>query len=78
MPGSPDMCKNIFNHVALGHALTMMGACDKYLKDVDKQSDREDIIKTEIFTRNRESTLVEALLLRGHDNTCLAEVRRCW
>lgn len=56
----------------------MMAECDKYHKDIDKKGDREDIIKTEIYTRAMESTLVEALLMRWTDNTCLAEVRRCW
>jgi hypothetical protein len=55
-----------------------MSACDDYLKKADKKCDRIDVIEAEIYTRSRESTLVEALLLRGHDNTCLAEIYRCW
>jgi len=85
MPGIPDLypphkyaCGSLSNHVMLGHALTMMAECDKYHKDIDKKGDREDIIETDIYTRNRESILVEALLLRWTDNTCLAEARRCW
>jgi hypothetical protein len=78
MPGSPDLALNLSKHEMLGHALTMMAECDKYHKDIGKKGDREDIIKTDIYTCNRESILVDALLLRWTDNTCLAEIYRCW
>jgi len=78
MPGSPDLRLSLSNHVALGKVLLMMNGFDQALQSEHKMGDRIDMIETEIYTRAMESMLVDTLVLKGYDNTCLAEVRRCW